>query len=187
MCKSCNKIAGHNSRTCEERLKQIQAENATTNHQADQQDDTTKRRLCSVCNKREKHNARTCPNRTEKKMKKMTKKMLTENRVRKRAKLMKPRRKMRKKKKKTRKKKKQMKKSKNHHQKRGGETERIIQRVGKRRGRTVPLRGVTRTTRARQKQQQTLKQMQCTICEEAPGKGRRSKHICSFCILKKTY
>src|SRR6187399_953607 len=35
MCKSCNKIAGHNSRTCEERLKQIQAENATTNHQAD--------------------------------------------------------------------------------------------------------------------------------------------------------
>ena len=67
MCKSCNKIAGHNSRTCEERLKQIQAENATTNHQADQQDDTPKRRLCSVCNKREKHNARTCPNRTEEK------------------------------------------------------------------------------------------------------------------------
>ena len=87
-----------------------------------------------------------------KKMKKRTKKMLTEKRVRKRAKLMKPRRKMMKKKKKMRKKKKQMKKSKNHHQKRRGETERIIKRVGKRRGRTVPLRGVTRTTRARQKQ-----------------------------------
>ena len=91
-----------------------------------------------------------------KKMKKMTKKMLTEKRVRKRSKLMKPRRKMRKKKKK-------MKTSKNHHQKRGGETERRIQRVGKHRSRTVALRGVMRTTRARQKQQQTLKQMQCKI------------------------
>ena len=67
MCKSCNKIAGHNSRTCKERLEKIQDENAATNHQADQQDDMTKRRLCSVCNKREKHNARTCPNRTEEK------------------------------------------------------------------------------------------------------------------------
>ena len=63
MCKSCNKIAGHNSRTCKQRLEKIKDKNATTYDQADQQEDMTKRRLCSICNKREKHNARTCPGR----------------------------------------------------------------------------------------------------------------------------
>ena len=65
MCKSCNKIAGHNSRTCKQRLHKIDAKNATTYDQADQQEDMTKRRLCSICNKIEKHNARTCPKREE--------------------------------------------------------------------------------------------------------------------------
>jgi hypothetical protein len=65
MCKSCEKIAGHNSRTCKQRLEKIKAKNATTYDQADQQEDLTKRRLCSICKKREKHNARTCPKREQ--------------------------------------------------------------------------------------------------------------------------
>src|ERR1043165_7670779 len=63
MCKSCNKIAGHNSRTCKQRLEKIKAKDATTDDQPDRQGDMKKRRLCSICNKRERHNARTCPER----------------------------------------------------------------------------------------------------------------------------
>ena len=63
MCKSCNKIAGHNSRTCKQRLEKIKAKDATTDDQADRQGDLKKRRLCSICNKRERHNARTCQER----------------------------------------------------------------------------------------------------------------------------
>src|ERR1041385_7150014 len=65
MCKSCEKIVGHNSRTCKQRLEKIKAKNATTYDQADQQEDLTKRRLCSICKNREEHNARTCPQREE--------------------------------------------------------------------------------------------------------------------------
>ena len=69
MCRTCNEISGHNSRTCTKRNEQEKRGHGDAQQNRNSTHNTkkwTKPRRCSICKKRKRHNSRTCPKRKRK-------------------------------------------------------------------------------------------------------------------------
>ena len=69
MCRTCNEISSHNSRTCTKRNEQEKRGHGDAQQNRNSTHNTkkwTKPRRCSICKKRKRHNSRTCLKRKRK-------------------------------------------------------------------------------------------------------------------------